>query len=67
MIFIYFLDRIYNRNRENCVESGMLLQGTINKLVISKRIFKDKHSNFKSVGLNEFEEKGISFNLQQIK
>lgn len=47
--FIYFiflcLDRIYNRNRENCVESGMLLEASKIKLVISKKIFKDKYSS----------------------
>ena len=36
----------------------MLLLGTINKLVIAKRIFKDKHSN-KNVGSLDFDEKGI--------
>ena len=40
----------------------MLLSGTINKLIIAKRIFKDKHSN-KNVGTLEFEEKGISGNV----
>ena len=37
--------RIYNRNRENCVESGMLLEASKIKLVISKKIFKDKFSS----------------------
>lgn len=37
--------RIYNRNRENCVESGMLLEANKIKLVISKKIFKDKYSS----------------------
>ena len=37
--------RIYNRNRENCVESGMLLEASKIKLVISKKIFKDKYSS----------------------
>ena len=37
--------RIYNRNRENCVESGMLLEANKVKLVISKKIFKDKYSS----------------------
>lgn len=54
--------RIYNRNRENCVESGMLLKGTINKLIIAKRIFKDKHSN-KNVSILDFDDKFISNNI----
>ncbi len=37
--------RIYNRNRENCVESGMLLEANKVKLIISKKIFKDKYSS----------------------
>ena len=37
--------RIYNRNRENCVESGMLLEANKFKLIISKKIFKDKYSS----------------------
>ena len=37
--------RIYNRNRENCVESGMLLEANKYKLIISKKIFKDKYSS----------------------
>ena len=37
--------RIYNRNRENCVESGMLLEANKYKLIISKKIFKDKFSS----------------------
>ena len=37
--------RIYNRNRENCVESGMLLEANKIKLIISKKIFKDKYSS----------------------
>ena len=37
--------RIYNRNRENCVESGILLEANKVKLIISKKIFKDKYSS----------------------
>ena len=37
--------RIYNRNRENCVDSGMLLEANKVKLIISKKIFKDKYSS----------------------
>jgi hypothetical protein len=37
----------------------MLLLGTVNKLVIAKRIFKDKTSN-KNLGPLDFDEKGIS-------
>ena len=36
----------------------MLLTGTVKKLVISKRIFRDKHSN-KNVGPHEYDEMGI--------
>ena len=39
------IHRVYNRNRENCVESGMLLEANKIKLVISKKIFKDKYSS----------------------
>ena len=43
--YFNLLDRIYNRNRENCVESGMLLEANKKKLTISKKIFRDKFSN----------------------
>ena len=36
--------RVYSRNRENCVESGMLVSADKIKVVISKKIFKDKFS-----------------------
>ena len=39
------IHRVYNRNRENCVESGMLLEANKIKLIISKKIFKDKYSS----------------------
>jgi hypothetical protein len=48
LLVVYFqliLDRIYNRNRENCIESGMLIQSTPKLIIISKKIFKDKHSS----------------------
>lgn len=45
ILFIILLDRIYNRNRENCLDSGMLLEANKIKLVISKKIFKDKFSS----------------------
>jgi hypothetical protein len=37
----------------------MLLTSTINKLVIAKRIFKDKTSN-KNIGSMEYDEKGLA-------
>jgi hypothetical protein len=47
------LDRIYNRNRENCIESGMLLSSTPEFIIISKKIFKDKHSNLNKFMLDD--------------
>lgn len=39
----------------------MLLLATVNKLVITKRIFKDKTSNVnRNIGSLESDEKGIS-------
>ena len=51
--------RIYNRNRENCVESGMLLEANKYKLIISKKIFKDKYSS-KLPSTNEINSTNIN-------
>ena len=51
--------RIYNRNRENCLESGMLLEANKYKLVISKKIFKDKYSTKLSNSLDEMKNEEI--------
>jgi hypothetical protein len=51
--------RIYNRNRENCLESGMLLEANKFKLVISKKIFKDKYSTKLSNSLDEMKNEEI--------
>jgi len=37
--------RVYSRNRENCFDSGMLIHIDQHKMVISKKIFRDKHSS----------------------
>lgn len=39
-------NRMNNRNRENCVESRMLLDFNPNKITVSRKIFRDKHSGF---------------------
>lgn len=44
------LDRIYNRNRENCLLSGMLIEANKQKIVISKKIFRDKYSSRINMG-----------------
>ncbi len=50
LILFCNLDRIYNRNRENCVESGMLVEAKKKLLRISKKIFRDKYSNRNILG-----------------
>ena len=58
--------RIYNRNRENCVESGMLLEANKYKLIISKKIFKDKYSS-KLPSTNEVNSSNINTNANNEK
>ena len=58
--------RIYNRNRENCVESGMLLEANKYKLIISKKIFKDKYSS-KLPSTNEVNSSNINTNTNNEK
>ena len=56
--------RIYNRNRENCVESGMLLEANKVKLIISKKIFKDKYSS-KLPSTTEVNSTNINNNINE--